>query len=206
MYKRFIQFQYQALAYAPNFAAPENITLDKWFRPLSDPRKLAKDRVVEFPAFAYGARPIVVDVDIWWQNLATPPKAKPRTIEFPAFTYGPVPIVNTPDQWWQNLATPPKAALRTIEYPAFTYGPVPIVSTPDRWWRDLDTPPKAALRTAEYPFLAFVAPQPGAFERWWFSPLAEPRRRQFGQDVWEQRADFYLRPIIRPFSRGYVIC
>ncbi len=171
--------EYQAFAFSYFVEQAEVVTVDKWFNPLSERLVKSKLRTADFPAFTYGATPIVNNVDQWWQNFATPPKSKPRATDFPATAYGADPIVSNVDRWWQNLATPPKTRPRTAEYPAFAYGADPIVSTPDRWWQNLPTPPKAKARTIEYQSLAFsyfVEQAEIVTVDKWFEELSKPQK------------------------------
>jgi hypothetical protein len=175
------------LAFTSGAPTAEIVSLDKWFEPLSEPRTLSRARATDFPAFTYGARPIVNTTDQWWQNFATPPKAKPRAIEFQAVAYGARPIVVPVDGWWQNLSTPPKAKPRTVEYQAFTIGTPPFVAKVDSWWRNLETPPKAKPRAAEY--RAFTAPdiQAEIREATFHFPWSEPVRIKPGLSVTNQQ-------------------
>lgn len=201
----------------PGFPSFEPIFADKWFAHLSNPQKLLKDRAAEFPAFTYGAAPIVKTPDMWWHNLSVPPKylQKRRTVEYPPWTMGTPPIFNFyPDKYWQNLAVPPHLYVkrRTAEYPAFTYGAVPIATYPDKYWQNLATPPKAkvSLDVRDQQFLAWRLELVGetiSQDKWW-RDFTQPKRYLFGLPYqYQMPYTANILPIPPKFyAFGYVIC
>lgn len=228
--RRIFSASVPSLFYTPFVPPSETITVDKWFEPLSERLVKSKLRSAEYPAFAYGATPIVNNVDQWWQNLSTPPKTKPRTVEFPAFAYGPTPIVVPVDGWWNNLATPPKVKPRPIEFTAFTYGASPTeVITVDKWFEPLsERNVKTKLRSVEFQAFTFgQQPIVNTPDQWWqnlaIPPKAKPRSIEFpaiaqgyppiinGPDQWwqnlatppkvKQRSVEYQPAFIPPYQR-----
>jgi hypothetical protein len=138
---------YQSLAYAPYIAPPaEDVTVDKWHGPLSDPTR----RVVVRQTAGGVHDPFVRTVDIgWFQHLDEPTRATVRRQQAGLiyFDYAVPPTETvTVDKWFRDLDMPVRRILRQTA--GCIHDPFPRTFNYD-WLQQLDTPTRRIVDRQE---------------------------------------------------------
>ncbi len=175
----------------------EEITLDKWYHPFSEP-VLVKARASEFPTSTNDTegltQPEVTSLDKWFSALSEPVRVQPRSLAGllaggifqgdPTDTVEPLPELMG---WFKGLDEPVlPITLPIANYPAtfFENEVSELDPSAERlaWYVDLSTPTLPKVRVAEFP--AFVTdgenltrPETTTLDRWW-RELSEPVRTQ----------------------------
>lgn len=183
-------FQYPDLA-QPTFTPAEDITLDKWYAPLSEPRFPRYFLLVLQPEVARQIPPVPEMAGWYVQHVQVPaPRSRIAAILASGLTFVGEPEVEevTLDKWYLALSrpVPAKPGIHASRVPAFWVDPdaltQPEVTTADRWFRPLSEPVRQ--RRDRFAYL-----KAGVFDStviWpsgetvtldkWFAPLSEPRR------------------------------
>jgi len=190
------QYQSKADPLAP-LAAPEEVTLDKWYQPPSQPiRRLAAVALLAVGAFGPvtvpAAAPAGVDV---WQPTYPDRLNRPAS---PRHDYGVEPLAVEPtsaDRWWPTYPD----RLRGRQAPRLGESVRPLAvepTTADRWW---PTYPDRARPRPAAPARPFVAAPPQDFAApaevvWWGGSIHPDRVA-----VDRRRADGWLaEPVLVP--------
>jgi hypothetical protein len=151
-------------------------TLDKWFRPLSEPkRRIELPLAMRLSPLVFQSEPIV---SFSWMTALTEPKRRretPLAARLDPQIYQPNPVV--PFDWYAVLTEPKRRheMPRATGPASFTYQPDPVV--PFGWYATLSEP----KRTRELP--RATAPASPIFQDEpivsfsWFTALREPVRR-----------------------------
>jgi len=189
----------QAFFIDANIAAvppAEEITLDKWYHPFSEP-VLVKARASDFPAHTNDTEgltlPEVTSLDKWFTALSEPVRTQPASL---AGLLSDTDYVGEPSDveplaefmgWFRDLAQPTYPRILPISnYPSSFYQDEisELDPTAERlaWYVDLSTPTLPKVRVAEFPAYtidvdALTQPEVTSLDRW-FSPFSEPVRLQ----------------------------
>lgn len=174
---------YQGVAYAPFTPTPEDITVDKWYDPLSEPSVKAKPRAANFPFLAIApTQPTASDGIGWFAPFSDPTRLKPRATEFPAFTFGYVfaaPETITLDKWFREFSQPYPAKRYVAQQQFLAYvgaDPFPERVSIDRWLRPLSEPVRIKPRAVDFPAFTYgPTPIVNTADQWW-RPFSEPVR------------------------------
>ncbi len=174
----------------------EEITLDKWYQPHSEP-VLVKARASEFPSFITDTvgltQPEVTSLDKWFSPFSEPVRVQPTSLA--GLISGAVYIGEPSDvdptaielAWFKGLDGPVLPLVLPIAlYPTtfFENEVSELDPSAERlaWYVDLSTPTLPKIRVAEFP--AFITdverltrPETTTLDRWW-RELSEPIRTQ----------------------------
>lgn len=172
---------YQSITDPTYTISGEVITVDKWFRPLSEPNRLKPFTGQQQAAFAPVSTPSeVITLDKWFEPLATPTLAKSR--QYGQFQ----PVFARPEPsfaWFVKLDEP------TRRKPPASIGEISLVVSqaepPTPWYQPLSEPVRLKRFNTglqQQPVLAYAQPQPLTV---WFAPLSEPVRVKL-RVAWQQ--------------------
>lgn len=190
-------FQYQIVS-EPVFVPPGVVSLDKWWRPLSEPIRVKKPLSVAARLSSWNdndalTRPEVTSLDKWFAPLAEPPTPDPRN-EAALIASGGIFRIDVGDldvsaeqlAWYKDLELHLSVYTkkRAPEFPAYIVDAdqltQPEVTSLDKWHSPLSEPVlvKKPLPVASYPASwddsdALTRPEATSLDKWW-SPLSEP--------------------------------
>lgn len=127
-------------AFVPVVAAPEVITVDKWFRPLVEPVRRTGLAASEQQALTLGPFPVTASLNGWGQPFSEPQRRRARVdVSQPVFVHAPAPEVVTVDKWYRDFNPPTlprsyKAALAPYYFASNYLVPAPYVDPPMASW------------------------------------------------------------------------
>jgi len=172
----------------------EEITLDKWYQPHSEP-VLVKARASEFPTSTNDTegltQPEVTSLDKWFVTLSEPIRTQPTSLA--GLLSGEIQIGEQGDidplaeflGWYRDLSQPTyPRVLPVSNYPATFYQDEvsELDPTAERlaWYVDLSTPTLPKVRVAEFPSYVIdsdllTQPEVTSIDKWW-KELSEPVR------------------------------
>lgn len=181
-----------------------------WYSALNEPTR-RKVTVTPHPTIAFvqiPPTPETITLDKWYRPLSEPSRRKyVLQVQQPAFV-----TFKTPEYFYPPLAEPTRAK-RSVQQQELAFVSVVAqaeVITVDKWFQPLSSPtPRKGLSTSEQQSLA-LGPFPitASLNSWW-SPLAEPIRRQTRIDTQPTLApteiitvDKWYRQLAEPLRRS----
>lgn len=169
----------QHLAFVKAAPFAESVTADRWWRPLSEPRRSALPVAARQAIIAGPALPYVAGVDAWGQPLARPTYARPRTQPQGAILVKATPFAETvtADRWLQPSSQPPRR-LRSAQPDSVEYTPYVAAAetvTLDKWIRPLNEPTRRVGQ--RHPQVFAYVPLP-RITAGWQQPFDEPTLRR----------------------------
>lgn len=138
--------RYQGVAFLPNqTTGPELVTIDKWYAPLTDPKRVAPRRLPSPPELAFNSLPVV---SFGWNHPFKDPlrlrvQPKRNFAEFNPFPL-PNPAVGVGLEFYQPWTDPKRfpASLKTSQRPFTAFDPFPIPKPVLLEWFNPWTDPK----------------------------------------------------------------
>src|SRR5262245_2084437 len=206
-------FQYQSAVQPVQFAAPETVTLDKWYRPLSEPARRASRAQGQLAFVPLVAAAPTVNVDSWFAPLSVPKSGGAQAISIDvSFAVDDATLA-----WAQPLSVPKKARSLGPYLPALSWNTeTPAVVPPTPGTGDVLFSSTALIvpyqRSFQYQSVAnpvpIVAPEVVTVDKW-FHELSQPqvpRYQTINIDVSFAVDDTLLttwyRPLSEPVRRG----